>query len=108
MAEAPGYVEGWTEDIEYDLVKGDPPAVFDASGMTPGIVITDARGAAVNVAGDVSWANAAASRVRYAPDAGDFVAINGPYRVHWTVTDAAGKMTPFPEGPGLVWNVFAL
>lgn len=104
------FVEGWTDPIEYDLKKaatpGGTPATFDATGMTPAIVITDARGAAVDVAGNVAWANAAASRIRYSPDAGDFVAKNGPLRVRWKVTDSGGKVAFFPPGPGLVWQVF--
>lgn len=106
MAEAPGYVEGWTEAIEYDLKHGETPAVFDAGGMSLDLVLTNARGQVVDYAGVVEWANQSQSRARFRPAAGDFIARNGPYRARWIVTDSGGDLTPFPEGPGLIWNIF--
>lgn len=97
------YVEGWTAPIEYTLEHKDPHtgavATFNASGMTPSLVLKDKNGNVITFTGTVEWAVEATSKIRFNPAATDFVASKSPYTLHWKVTDGAGKIAYYPQGP---------
>lgn len=105
------YVEGWTAPIEYTLKHKDPQtgeiSTFDASGMTPGLILKDKDGNAVSTTGKVEWADAPSSKIRYNPAATDFVAANSPYYFHWKVTDGAGKDAYYPQGTRIQVKIHA-
>lgn len=105
------YTEGWTSSVEYTLLHKDPEtgasSTFDASGMTPAVVIKDKDGAAVDTTGDVSWADATESKIRYTPDAADLTASGSPYKLHWKVTDLTGQIAFYPQGTPILLRVFA-
>jgi hypothetical protein len=99
------YTEGWTVPIEHDL-KHDRQS-FNASGMTPALVLKDKTGTAVTITGTVEWANEASSRIRFTPSATDLVAAKSPYKMHWKVTDLAGKIAYYPQGAPILMTVYA-
>jgi hypothetical protein len=99
------YTAGWTAPIEHSLLHDG--ATFNGAGMTPAIILTDKNGAAVSVSGSVAWANSAVSRVRYSPAAADLVAAKSPYKMHWKVTDGAGKIAFYPQGAPIMLTVYA-
>lgn len=90
-------VEGWTKRLTFTLLTDG--VAFDGSGMTlSNLYLTDARGRQIDTTGDFGWVSAAAGTVYYDPDATDFVAGAGPYKVRYEVTDGAGKVVFFPNG----------
>jgi len=105
------YVEGWTAPIEYTLKHQDPATgateTFDASGMTPSLVLRDKNGIAIAFTGTVEWADDSVSKIRFNPAATDLVATKSPYTLHWKVTDGAGKIAYYPQGPAIKVKVHA-
>lgn len=103
------FVEGWTSPIEYQLYHRDPQtgveATFNATGFGAAIVLKNRLGVAVDVSGDVTWAAEATSKIRYTPDAADLVAADGPYTVHFKVTDGGGAISYYPQDDPLRWIV---
>ncbi len=104
MQQVDEYTEGWTAAIEYDLSHDH--RTFDASGMTPSLVLKDKDGNVVQVQGIIDWANAAESRIRFNPAATDLVVSKAPYTLHWKVTDAAEKVAFYPQGTPILVRVF--
>lgn len=93
---------GTTEYQDFTL-KADGAAI-DLTGLTLGIEITDADGAAVTSVGTASivTADAADGHVRFAPSG---TLPEGSYRVRWTVT-ASGRLFKVPNGDKPdVWTV---
>lgn len=104
------YTEGWTTPIEYILYHKNPgtgtQATFVATGMTPAVVLKDKNGTEVTTTGDVSWADATVSKIRYTPDSTDLSASLSPYKLHWKVTDLAGNIAFYPQGAAILLRVF--
>jgi len=104
------YTEGWTSPISYTLYHVNPvtgvASTFDASGMTPAIVITDSDGNPVDTTGDVSWDDATVSKIKYTPDAADFDSDKSPYHVKWKVTDLSSAIAFYPQGARMLWRIF--
>ena len=103
MAQLDEYTEGHTAAIEYNLEHDG--ASFDASGMTPSLVLKDSDGTEVDVTGDCEWADDSISKIRYNPDAADLV--EGTYTLHWKVTDANGKVAFYPQGGPITIKVYS-
>jgi hypothetical protein len=99
------YTQGWTAPIEHTLEHDG--ASFDATGMTPSLVLKDKNGAVIAFTGTVAWAAAATSRIRFSPAATDLLAAGSPYTLHWKVTDAEGKIAYYPQGAPITLKVHA-
>jgi hypothetical protein len=99
------YTQGWTAAIEHTLEHDG--VTFNASGMTPSLVLKDKDGTVVVFTGTVEWAAAATSRIRFNPAATDLLAANSPYTLHWKVTDAAAKIAYYPQGAPITLKVHA-
>lgn len=99
------YTEGMTSDIEYTLKHKNPitgaESTFNATGMTPAVVLKNKNGTVVDTSGDVSWADAPNSKIRYTPDAGDLSSALSPYTLKWKVTDVGGKIGFYPQGAAI-------
>lgn len=98
------YTEGFTAPIQYDLLNDN--ATFNATGMTPGLILKDCNGNVITVTGTVSWANQLASRIEFVPGTGDFKAALSPYTLHWTVTDSNGKIATYPQGEPILIDIY--
>jgi hypothetical protein len=102
------YVQGWTAPIDYELKRTNETTrkleTFDASNSTPGLVLVDRDGVAVDVSGKVSWFDATNSVIRYTPASGDLLAAKSPYRARWTITDS-GKLSTYPKGEMIEWQI---
>lgn len=94
------YVEGRTIPIDRTLKKGPrgATAAFNATGMALALALWDSRGNEVAVVGAVTWADAAVSLARFAPNAADLVFSTGKLYARWKVTDLSGKVAYFPGG----------
>lgn len=104
------FVEDDTDPIEFDLLRaptvGATPVTFNASALTPSMVIKARnRTTTVVTTGKVEWADQANSRVRFNRAAGDLLKNLSPYYVHWILTDGGGKQASFPEGDGYEWVI---
>jgi hypothetical protein len=99
------YTEGHTAPIEYDLRHDN--ASYDATGMTPSLVLKDKDGAEITITGTVEWATAATSRIRFNPAATDLVASKSPYTLRWKVTDLSGKIAYYPQGQAITLKIFS-
>lgn len=98
MAKLLEIVEGWTGELGPFTLKADGVAV-DLTGMTVALVLKDKDGAAVDTTGDTRVSGTPTSgKVYYAPGAADMTNAASPYTVHWSVTDAFGKVVFFPNG----------
>lgn len=104
------YTEGWTSPIEYTLYHKNPQtgerATFDATSMTPSLVLRDKNGAVITFTGTVEWADATVSKIRFNPAATDLVASKSPYTLHWKVTDTVNKHAYYPQGTPILLRVF--
>jgi hypothetical protein len=100
------YTEGWTAPIEYYL-KHDGET-FNASGMTPDLVLTDKSGNVVAVKGTVTWADENVSKIRFTPDPTDFDASLSPYKLHWKVTENSSPVAIafYPQGEPILIEVY--
>jgi hypothetical protein len=96
--------EGWTSPIDYDLEiqTNGAWASFNATSMTPSLVLKDKDGTVIAFAGTVSWQTAATSRIRFSPAATDFVNSKSPYTLHWKVTDTSSKVAFYPQGEPII------
>lgn len=97
------FVEGWTTPIDYQLEKNG--AAFNATGMAVELILRDRAGAEVTEGGTTVWSDAANSIARYSPSATDLTFARSPMRVHWKVTDGAGKVAFFPKGEYEEWVI---
>ena len=108
MRQTDEYVEGWTAPIDYELKRTNETTrrveTFDATGSTPGLVLVDRDGNAIDTSGKVTWIDAANSVIRYTPAAGDLLASKSPYRARWTVTDS-GAFSAYPKGELMEWQI---
>lgn len=93
---------GWTEPIN-DQLFADGVAV-NLTGMTVAIVIQDAAGNTLSVAGTVSIPDPTNGKVRFAPNSGAITAVGSPWRVLWRVT-SAGKDAYFPSEGYIRWSI---
>lgn len=98
------YTEGWTAPIEYWLQHDG--VSFNATGMTPSIVLKDRDGNAVVVSGTVEWADALTSKIRFNPANTDFIASKSPYKLRWKVTDGSGKVAYYPQGNPILIQIY--
>jgi hypothetical protein len=96
-------VEGWTGDIDLQLLAGGTPV--NLAGMTIEMVLKDKNGVAVDAAGDVVILDPATGYIRVSLDPADLVAAATPHSVHFKVTDSGGKSVFFPSGPADTWRV---
>jgi hypothetical protein len=87
-------VAGWTSPLKLALQSGGE--AYDLSGATAQLVVTNANGASVTMAGTVTVTSAAGGRLEYAPVAADF-ATAGVYSARVKVTDSGGKISFFPN-----------
>lgn len=96
-------VEGWTERI-ISQVRATPPKSF--VGCTVELKLRTNAGALVSLGGSVNWVDATEGTVYFDPASTDLTAANSPYGVRWKVTDAANKVSFFPnEEEREVWEV---
>ena len=99
---ANGLTHGRTAPITEQLLIGG--AAFNATGFTPELVLKDVFGNVVDTANDVTWEDAAVSKIKYTPDAADLDSTKSPYLAHWKVTSGSG-IDFFPEGRAAIWEV---
>ena len=94
-------VEGWTSPLDYTLTA-DGVAV-DLTNCTPLLQLWDAAGALVTLGGTSALITAASGTVRFTPSSTDLLNASSPYTARWKVTDAAAKVSYFPNGsPDLI------
>jgi hypothetical protein len=98
------YTEGWTARIEHTLQHDG--VSFNASGMTPSLSLRDKDGNVVTFTGSVAWADSSVSRIRFTPSSTDLVQAKSPYKLHWKVTDGAGKIAFYPQGAPILITVY--
>ena len=96
-------VEGETAPIDCQLVGDLVP--YSLVGCTVAITALKMNGTVKTLVGTVSVTDAAAGKVRFSPDAADFVAADNIYRIRFMVTTAGGKIEPFPRGERENWVV---
>lgn len=97
------FVEGWTTPIDYQLKKNGAP--FNAAGMTVELILRDKNKVEIAEGGLTAWSDETQSIVRYTPSATDLTVARSPMRVHWKVTDGAGKVAFFPKGEFEEWVI---
>lgn len=102
------FVEGGTEPIDYQLFADG--AVFPLTGCTVALAIYDRYDVAATVTGTLSVLDSAQGKVRFSPAANDLLHSKAPYSVRYLVTNAAGKILPFPRdqaagGAPEIWRV---
>lgn len=94
--------EGQTRKLKFRLKYVDDDGIvqtFDTTGMTITLSLTNADGIPVDTAGDLMpLLPGSSGLVEYSPDAGDFVAANGPYYQKFRVVDGTGLVDFFPRG----------
>lgn len=107
-------VEGWTGDLDFQLMKRPAPtsavpvqveAPPDITGTTVALVVQDHQGGSVTFAGSITVPDPVFAKVRFSPAPGDLLAAKSPYNVRWKVTDAATKVVFFPSGKDDFWIV---
>lgn len=97
------FVEGWTEEITYEL-KSDG-AAYPLSGCTITLRAYGANGSLVSFSGSITISDESGGVVKFNPAANDLLAINSPYKVRFRVVDAAGQVLFFPKQEPEVWVV---
>lgn len=95
---------GRTAPIPYTLTIDGAPAPL--VGVTVELVGTDKDGVGLGLAGSVVVTNPDLGEVEFQPAAGDIDESRQPYWVHFKVTDGAGKISFFPEGPPEKWRIY--
>lgn len=97
MSQLYDVVEGWTGRLTFQLLADG--AALDGTGLTVSALdLVDAHNHPVQTTGDFGWVTQSAGTVYYDPDASDFVAARGPYRLRYQVTDGGSKVVWFPNG----------
>ena len=101
--------EGITLPLIFTLkyIDKDGEHVLDTAGLTFTYLLTNRGGMAVDTAGDlVSLAPSTSGEIQYTPDAGDFVAANGPYTSKFKVVDGNGSIDFYPRGSADTCRIF--
>ena len=100
-------VEGWTDDIPYDLKKTNSSgtSAFDLTGSTVAITMRDAAGNILSPTGTLTVTSAAAGSVSYAPGVGELLASLSPISVRFKVTRSGGKISYFPSRSPEKWVI---
>jgi len=98
-------VEGWTGDLDFDLLADGALPAGSMSGMSVELILKKADGTQLTTTGDVAIADEDNWRVRYSPDPGDLV--RGSYQGRFKVTDIGGKIVYFPSGAWDQWLIRA-
>lgn len=90
-------VEGWTSRLTFQLTADG--SAIDGTGFTvTALDLVDAHNHPVPTSGNFGWATQGSGTVYYDPDASDFVAARGPYKIRYQLTDGNSKVKWFPNG----------
>ena len=89
-------VEGDTARQTFTLYE-DGTAFNGAGFSVDEVFLTTLDGIPVATAGKVGWENSSLGQVYLDPEAADFKAKLGPYRIRVRVTDGGGKKRSFPN-----------
>lgn len=95
---------GRTTPIPYQLTRAGAP--LDITGFSVTLVGKDGTGTDLSLTGTVTVNDAVTGQVQFEPGANDIDLAKEPYRVHFEVTDGAGKKEYFPNGPGEIWRIY--
>ena len=101
--------EGITLPLVFTLKYTDTDGehVLNTAGLTITYLLTNRAGVVVDTAGDlVSLAPSTSGQIQYTPDAGDFVAANGPYTSKFKVVDGNGSIDFYPRGSADTCRIF--
>jgi hypothetical protein len=101
--------EGTTQPLVFTLKYTDATGehLLDTAGLTITYLLTSHAGLVVDTAGDLApLAPSTSGQVQYTPDAGDFVAANGPYTSKFKVVDGNGSIDFYPRGPADTCRIF--
>lgn len=96
------YNEGMTERIVVQLKEEASDGTvsnLDATGFTfTDCVLESIDGQPVLTTSKAGFVSAAAGTVYFDPAVDDLKADKSPYRLHWVLTDGAGKKRAYPTG----------
>lgn len=98
-----GVREGETGAQDFTLSDGN--GVYNGTGATVTLVLTDRAGGTVDMTSKVDWLVAATGTVRVLPAVGDLVASRAPYQAAFIVT-LSGKTYAFPSTAPDTWRVW--
>ena len=93
---------GWTEPLDFQLMKSDAP--INLAGYTVELVLKSSSGASDTTA-DVSIVDSSTGTVRYTPDPADLAV--GQYTARFKVTAPDGSVSYFPNARADTWIVYA-
>ena len=96
-------VEGQTAPIDCALYADG--VVYSLVGCTVTTIATLLSGGAKTLAGTTSVTDAAAGKVRFSPDAADFLSAEFGYKIRFRVVRADSKIEFWPTGERETWIV---
>src|SRR5207249_5895548 len=99
-------VEGWTDPIDFQLLKqtdaGGPFAPADLTGWTVTLLLSAVDGTAIDTTGDLSPITIASGTFRFTPDADDLKAKDSIVRARFKAVNGA-KVAYFPNVGADLW-----
>lgn len=88
-----------------DFTLTDENGVYNGTGATVTLILSDRAGGQVDMTGKVAWLVAASGTVRVLPAAGDLKAERSPYTAAFIVT-VSGLTYAFPNRAPDTWQVW--